>query len=57
MDEGDVDLVAGDVYVVPRGRFHQPFADAEATVLLFEPSSTVNTGETPSELTPERRLF
>ena len=56
MDEGDVALAAGDVYVVPRGRFHQPVADVETTLLLFEPSSTVNTGDTPSELTAERRL-
>jgi hypothetical protein len=41
---------------VPRGSFHQPFADDETTVLLFEPSSTVNTGDTPSTLTAERRL-
>lgn len=56
MDEGDVVLGTGDTYVVPRGRFHQPCAEAEAAVLLFEPSGTVNTGDTPSELTAERRL-
>jgi mannose-6-phosphate isomerase-like protein (cupin superfamily) len=56
MDEGDVVLAAGDSYVVPRGRFHQPHADAEATLLLFEPSETVNTGDAPSELTAERRV-
>src|ERR1700730_14130845 len=56
MDEGNVRLEAGDAYVVPRGRFHQPHADSETTLLLFEPSGTVNTGDTPSELTAERRL-
>ena len=35
---------------------HQPYAGAETTVLLFEPSETVNTGDTPSELTAQRRL-
>jgi mannose-6-phosphate isomerase-like protein (cupin superfamily) len=55
MDEGDVELGAGDTYVVPRGRAHQPCAAAEATVLLFEPTATVNTGDAPSELTAERR--
>ena len=56
MDEGDVVLGEGNTYVVPRGRFHQPYADTETTLLLFEPSATVNTGDTPSELTADRRL-
>ena len=56
MDEGDVVLGEGDTYVVPRGRLHQPCADTETTVLLFEPSATVNTGDTPSELTADRRV-
>lgn len=56
MDEGDVRLEAGDTYVVPRGRFHQPCAELETTVLLLEPSETVNTGDTPSQLTAERRV-
>src|SRR4051794_26746918 len=56
MDDGDVVLDAGDCYVVPRGRTHQPSADVETTVLLFEPSTTVNTGDTPSGLTAERRV-
>lgn len=56
MDEGDVVLTSGDAYVVPRGRFHQPLTDVETTLLLFEPSSTLNTGDTPSELSAVRRL-
>jgi mannose-6-phosphate isomerase-like protein (cupin superfamily) len=56
MDEGDVELAPGDTYVVPRGRFHQPCADSETTLLVFEPSNTSNTGDSPSELTAERRL-
>lgn len=57
MDEGDVDLGPGDIYVVPRGRPHQPYAESETRLLLFEPSDTSNTGDTPSELTAERRLI
>jgi len=56
MDEGDVQLDTGDTYVVPRGRIHQPHAESEATLLLFEPTETVNTGDTPSELTAVRRV-
>ena len=54
MDDEEVVLNAGDTYVVPRGRFHQPRADEETTVLLFEPSETVNTGDTPSPMTAAR---
>ncbi len=56
MEEGEVTLGPGDTYVVPHGRPHQPYAANETTVLLFEPSETVNTGDTPSELTAKRRL-
>jgi mannose-6-phosphate isomerase-like protein (cupin superfamily) len=56
MDEGDIVLEQGDCVVVPRGSLHQPCADVETTVLLFEPTTTVNTGDTPSELTAERRV-
>ena len=56
MDDGDVVLGVGDTYVVPRGKQHQPYAADETELLLFEPSSTINTGDTPSELTAERRL-
>src|SRR4030081_1920837 len=40
MDEGDVKLQAGDTYVVPQGRFHQPAADTETHIVLIEPSVT-----------------
>jgi mannose-6-phosphate isomerase-like protein (cupin superfamily) len=56
MVEGDVTLGPGEVYVVPKGRRHCPRAPGGATVLLFEPSATVNTGDTPSDLTTGRRV-
>lgn len=56
MEGGDVALGAGDALVVPRGVLHQPVADEEATILLVEPSETVNTGDTPSGLTAPRRV-
>src|SRR3954468_17820631 len=55
MDEGDVDLGPGQMYVVPRGVPHQPVSVEGAEVLLVEPSTTVNTGDTPSELTAPRQ--
>ena len=57
MDDGDVTLGPGQLYVVPKGTPHQPYSPDGARVLLVEPSATVNTGDTPSELTAERRLL
>ncbi|MFN2624887.1 MAG: cupin domain-containing protein [Mycobacteriales bacterium] len=54
--DGDVSLTPGQLYVVPRGTQHQPVSENGASVLLVEPSATVNTGDTPSNLTAERRL-
>jgi mannose-6-phosphate isomerase-like protein (cupin superfamily) len=49
----DVQLECGEFFIVPRGVEHQPVADEEAHVLMFEPASTVNTGNVRSELTRE----
>jgi mannose-6-phosphate isomerase-like protein (cupin superfamily) len=39
-----VELEAGEFFIVPRGVEHKPVAEEEAHVLLFEPASTINTG-------------
>jgi mannose-6-phosphate isomerase-like protein (cupin superfamily) len=39
-----VELNEGEMIVVPRGVEHRPVAANEVCVLLFEPASTVNTG-------------
>ena len=46
-----VTLAAGDMLVVPRGIEHRPVADREVEVVLFEPASTLNTGNVVSERT------
>ena len=56
MDDADVTLGPGQMYVVPRGVHHQPVSIDGAEVVLIEPSTTVNTGDTPSELTAQRRV-
>lgn len=53
-DEGEEQSVwieEGELIVVPRGVEHRPVADEECEVLLFEPASTLNTGNTENELT------
>lgn len=46
-----VPLTEGEFLIVPRGVEHRPSADREVAVMLFEPASTVNTGDTPGALT------
>ena len=50
---GDVTLEEGEFLIVPRGIDHKPVATDEAHVLLFEPMSTLNTGNVRGERTCE----
>ncbi len=56
LDDHDVELAPGQVFVVPKGVAHQPIAGPGTEALMVEPSSTVNTGDSPSSYTAERRL-
>jgi mannose-6-phosphate isomerase-like protein (cupin superfamily) len=50
-------LGPGEMIVIPRGVEHCPAADEEVHLLLFEPASTLNTGDAGGERTvaePER---
>jgi mannose-6-phosphate isomerase-like protein (cupin superfamily) len=47
----EVWLEEGEMIIVPRGTEHRPFADEECHVLLFEPASTLNTGNVENEFT------
>ena len=44
-------LEPGEMVIVPRGVEHRPVAEEEAHVLLFEPATTLNTGNVENELT------
>jgi GrpB-like predicted nucleotidyltransferase (UPF0157 family)/mannose-6-phosphate isomerase-like protein (cupin superfamily) len=46
-------LQEGEFLIVPRGVEHRPVAEEEAHVLLFEPGSTLNTGNVRNERTLE----
>ncbi len=45
-DDGErtEELEPGDILIVPRGVEHRPVADPTASVMLFEPATTLNTG-------------
>jgi mannose-6-phosphate isomerase-like protein (cupin superfamily) len=52
--DGQVWLDAGEFIVVPKGVEHRPVADEEVHVLLFEPATTLNTGNVRDERTVEK---
>jgi mannose-6-phosphate isomerase-like protein (cupin superfamily) len=52
--ERDVHLGEGEFFIVPRGTEHLPVAEGEAHVLLFEPASTLNTGNIRNERTRDK---
>lgn len=47
----DIWLEEGEFLVVPRGVEHRPVAEEEVEILLFEPASTLNTGNVEDERT------
>ncbi|HLG02416.1 MAG TPA: cupin domain-containing protein [Bacteroidia bacterium] len=49
-----VEVNENEFLIVPRGIEHRPFAEEEVSVLLFEPASTLNTGNVTNELTREQ---
>ena len=42
--DGAVHLAAGEMFVVPRGVEHKPFAEGEVKLMLIEPRGVRNTG-------------
>jgi mannose-6-phosphate isomerase-like protein (cupin superfamily) len=46
-----VEINEGEFLIVPRGVEHKPVADEEVHILLFEPASTLNTGNVENEKT------
>jgi len=49
----EVSINEGEFYIVPRGVEHKPVADEEVWILMFEPESTLNTGDVMNERTRE----
>jgi len=52
----EVWLEEGEILVVPRGVEHRPVADEEVEILLFEPASTLNTGNAVEDARTLREL-
>ena len=52
-----MELNTGELYVVPKGVQHRPFAHGECKVMLIEPRGVVNTGEASSDLTASNDVW
>ncbi len=50
-DRADAVLSVGDIHVVPRGIEHNPIAEEECWLMLFEPADTRHTGDVDADLT------
>ncbi|MBD3859865.1 cupin domain-containing protein [Bacillus sp. 28A-2] len=55
--DGKVELHAGEMYVIPKGKEHKPYAKDECHVMLVEPRGVVNTGDASSKLTAENDVW
>jgi len=55
--DGKVDLKVGEMFVVPKGVEHKPFAERECKIILVEPAGTVNTGNTGGEMTTDNNIW
>ena len=44
----------GEFIIIPKGVSHKPIADEEVELLLFEPASTLNTGNVSNEFTKKK---
>ncbi len=45
LESGNIDLQAGEMYVVPKGVRHNPVAEQECLIMLIERKATLHTGD------------
>jgi mannose-6-phosphate isomerase-like protein (cupin superfamily) len=55
--DGAVTIGAGEMYVVPKGVEHKPYAQHEVKLLLIEPRGVPNTGDQGGERTAENDVW
>ena len=56
-EDKTVELNEGDMYVVPKGVEHKPYAEEECKVMIVEPRGVVNTGNTDGDLTASNDVW
>ena len=55
--DGAVTLKRGEMFVVPKGVEHKPYAEKECQVMLVEPRGVTNTGDQDGELTAQNDVW
>ena len=55
--DGAVHIAKGEMYVVPKGLEHKPYAEKEVHLLLIEPRGVLNTGHEGGERTAENDVW
>lgn len=55
--DGTVHLSTGEMFVVPKGVEHKPYAETEAMILIIEPRGVKNTGDKSGELTADNDVW
>jgi mannose-6-phosphate isomerase-like protein (cupin superfamily) len=55
--DGAVNLSEGEMFIVPRGVEHKPYAEQEVKLLLIEPRGVLNTGDAGGERTAENDVW
>jgi mannose-6-phosphate isomerase-like protein (cupin superfamily) len=55
--DGPVHLSKGEMYVIPKGVEHKPFAENEVQILLLVPKGVKNTGHEGGERTAENDVW
>lgn len=54
LEGSSIEVNEGEFIIIPKGVEHKPVADEEVHVMLFEPASTLNTGNVKNEFTKEK---
>ena len=54
LEDKTLDIGPGEFIIIPKGVSHKPIADEEVELLLFEPGSTLNTGNVSNEFTKKK---
>ena len=55
--DGAVTVAAGEMFVVPKGVEHKPYAEREVKMLLVEPRGVPNTGDAGGERTAQNDVW
>jgi mannose-6-phosphate isomerase-like protein (cupin superfamily) len=55
--DGAVEIAAGELFIVPKGIEHKPYAAKEVKLMLIEPRGVLNTGDAAGERTAQNNVW